>query len=88
MIFTHHSIVRVHDLRYMEEICLVEAHDGEVLALEYFTSKTGKIISFATFYKLISNVALKVLETVVSEICIFKITIFLVTNSLALFCTS
>ena len=36
--------VRVHDIQFMDELCKIEAHDAEVLCLEYSTPvSVGKV---------------------------------------------
>lgn len=32
---------RVHELQFMDELCKIEAHDAEVLCLEYCRPETG-----------------------------------------------
>ncbi len=34
-VFLLESVCRVHELQFMDEICKIEAHDAEVLCLEY-----------------------------------------------------
>ena len=34
--------IRVHELQFMDELCKIEAHDAEVLCLEYYVAKDRK----------------------------------------------
>jgi WD40 repeat protein len=46
--------VRIHDLRTNEEICRIEAHDAEVLCLEYSQPESGhRLLSSASRDRLI-----------------------------------
>lgn len=36
---------RIHELQFMQEVAKVEAHDSEVLCLEYSKPETGKASS-------------------------------------------
>lgn len=41
LLFNSSIIIRVHDTRSLEELCLIEAHDAEVLCLEYSRPECG-----------------------------------------------
>ena len=34
--------IRVHELQFMDELCKIEAHDAEVLCLEYYVPPANK----------------------------------------------
>ena len=39
--------IRIHDLHFMTDVGLLEAHDSEVLCLEYTRPETGKLYRMA-----------------------------------------
>lgn len=45
--FIFYIIIRIHDLKTLREICLIEAHDAEILYLDY-TNYNDKIKLFAS----------------------------------------
>lgn len=47
-------LLRVHELQFMDELCKIEAHDAEVLCLEYSQPGSGwKLLSSASRDRLI-----------------------------------
>jgi len=41
--------IRIHELQFMDELCKIEAHDAEVLCLE-FSGKTILVVNYKSLF--------------------------------------